>query len=200
MIIDSLTPPLTVANFSTGHVHFPLRQRPPDPRRGDRLNHPAFRQVLEALSDARDPSDNASPSGHASLVHALVTAHALTGEGRYRDVAEAGLATVVPLMEQAPRFAGHSLTAAWAMRSGPLEVAVVGPAGEERQRLADAARTLPGAVVVVAEGPTDAIPLLSGRTPVDGRPAAYVCRGFVCERPVTTPEELVAGSPGPVGG
>ena len=27
---------------------------------------------------------------------------------------------------------------------------------------------------------------------VDGGPAAYVCRGFVCDRPVTTPDELAA--------
>jgi uncharacterized protein YyaL (SSP411 family) len=46
-------------------------------------------------------------------------------------------------------------------------------------------------VVVVGE-PDSGIPLLDGRVPVDGRPSAYVCRGFVCERPVTTPETLTA--------
>ena len=59
----------------------------------------------------RDPGDNASPSGLSSMVHALVTAHALTGEGRYRDAAEAALATVSVLAERAPRFAGWSLAA-----------------------------------------------------------------------------------------
>jgi uncharacterized protein YyaL (SSP411 family) len=44
--------------------------------------------------------------------------------------------------------------------------------------------------VVVADGESDAVPLLVGRVPVDGRPAAYVCRGFVCERPVTDPTQL----------
>jgi hypothetical protein len=48
-------------------------------------------------------------------------------------------------------------------------------------------------VVVVADGPRDDIPQLSGRTEVDGRPAADVCRGQVCERPVTDPAELVVG-------
>ena len=47
-----------------------------------------------------------------------------------------------------------------------------------------------GAVVVVSDGPCDDIPLLSGRTAVDGRPAAYVCRRLVCERPVTDPADL----------
>jgi uncharacterized protein YyaL (SSP411 family) len=140
----------------------------------------------------RDPGDNASPSGLSSMIHALIGAHALTGEGRYRTVAEEALATVATLAERAPRFAGWSLAAAQTMQGGPLEVAVVGPAGEERTALALRARQHPGAVVVEADGPHDDVPLLSGRTPVDGRPAAYVCRGFVCERPVTTVDELAA--------
>ena len=144
----------------------------------------------------RDPSDNASPSGLSSMVHALVDAHALTGVGRYRQVAEEALATVATLAEKAPRFAGWSLAAAQTMQGGPLEVAVVGPAGEERSALALRARQHPGAVVIEAGGPRDDVPLLSGRTPVDGRPAAYVCRGFVCERPVTTVEALQAALTG----
>ncbi len=138
----------------------------------------------------RDPGDNASPSGFSSMVHALVTAHALTGEGRYRDAAEQALATVAGLAERAPRFTGWSLAAAHTMLDGPLEVAIVGPAGPDRDALAARARRLPGAVVVVADGPRDDVPLLIGRTPVEGRAAAYVCRGFVCERPVTSPDGI----------
>jgi len=36
------------------------------------------------------------------------------------------------------------------------------------------------------------VPLLAHRPLVDGAAAAYVCRGFVCDRPATTPEELTA--------
>lgn len=138
----------------------------------------------------RDPGDNASPSGFSSLIHALVEAHALTGEGRYRDAAEKALATAAVLAEKAPRFAGWSLAAATTMLEGPLEVAVVGPAGAARDALEARALELPGAVVAVADGPVDEIPLLIGRVPVDGHPAAYVCRGFVCERPVTSPDDI----------
>ena len=82
------------------------------------------------MARPRDPGDNASPSGLSSMIHALVDAHALTGEGRYRQVAEEALATVATLAERAPRFAGWSLAAAQTMvAGGPLEVAVVGPAG-----------------------------------------------------------------------
>jgi uncharacterized protein YyaL (SSP411 family) len=34
------------------------------------------------------------------------------------------------------------------------------------------------------------VPLLADRPLLDGRAAAYVCRGFVCDRPVTGAAEL----------
>ncbi|ABL80570.1 MULTISPECIES: thioredoxin domain-containing protein [unclassified Nocardioides] len=138
----------------------------------------------------RDPSDNASPSGLASMVHALSTYAALTGSGRHRDAAEAALASVATLAERAPRFAGWSLAAAESMLDGPVEIAIVGDWSEQRDQLEARARREPGAVVVVADRADEAIPLLAGRTPVDGRAAAYVCRHLVCERPVSTVEEL----------
>jgi uncharacterized protein YyaL (SSP411 family) len=58
--------------------------------------------------------------------------------------------------------------------------------------------TSPGLVVVA--GPPDApgAPLLTHRPLVDGGPAAYVCRGFVCDRPTTDPAELAAAVRAPL--
>jgi uncharacterized protein YyaL (SSP411 family) len=138
----------------------------------------------------RDPSDNASPSGTSATVHALLAAHALTGEGRWRDAAEEALTTAATLGRRVPRFAGWSLAAAQALVDGAPEIAVVGPPGPDRDALEHRARSWPGAVVVVADDDRSGVPLLQGRTPVDGRPAAYVCRNQVCAAPVTRPDDL----------
>ena len=106
---------------------------------------------------------------------------------RYRDAAEAALRSAGTLARRFPRFAGHWLTVAEAAARGPLQVAVVG-AEPDRDVLAAHARTIaPGGTVVVAGEPdAPGVPLLAHRPLVDGAAAAYVCRGFVCDRPVTT--------------
>ena len=132
----------------------------------------------------RDPGDNASPSGTSATIHALLAAHALTGDGRWRDAADQALAGVAELARRAPRFAGWSLAAAQSLVDGAPEIAVVGPRGQARDALERQARRWPGATVAVSDGPNDGVLLLSGRSAVDGKPAAYVCRGNVCDRPV----------------
>jgi uncharacterized protein YyaL (SSP411 family) len=78
-----------------------------------------------------------------------------------------------------------------ARAAGPLQVAVVG-SGEDAEALAAVARssTSPGLVLVAGEPNAAGIPLLADRPLVDGRPAAYVCRGFVCDRPTADPIAL----------
>ncbi|WP_367132397.1 thioredoxin domain-containing protein [Saccharothrix sp. HUAS TT1] len=133
-----------------------------------------------------DPSDNATPSGASSLASALVTASVLGGPSSYREAAEAAVARAGLLAAREPRFAGHWLSVAEALALGPVQVAVVGDAPD----LVAAARTgVHGGGVVVAGAP-DSAPLLADRPLVDGGPAVYVCRGYVCDRPVTTVGEL----------
>ena len=142
-----------------------------------------------------DPTDNATPSGLSSLCAALVAYSALTGESRYREAAEEALETVTALMARHPRYSGYACAVAEALISGPYEIAISIPDGTEP--LSDLVRTAyrytpPGAVVIVGPADLPGAPLLAGRRAIDGQATAYVCRGFVCDRPVTTPTELAA--------
>ncbi|HEY7093210.1 MAG TPA: thioredoxin domain-containing protein, partial [Ktedonobacterales bacterium] len=79
---------------------------------------------------------------------------------------------------------------------GPYyEVAIVGDTSDDAtQALVSAvnSRFLPRlALAIGAPGDTE-VPLLENRALLDGQPAAYVCQGFVCQRPVTAPADLLA--------
>ena len=142
----------------------------------------------------RDPTDNATPSGQATTAAVMVTMFGLTGDASYREGAVALLRAVGALAEQAPRFAGKALSVAEALADGPRQVAVIGADGDERRRrLVTAAFRLnhPGLVIAQGDGLSNAVPLLESRTPVAGKPAAYLCHDFVCDLPVTEADELV---------
>ncbi|KPC66700.1 thioredoxin domain-containing protein [Streptomyces chattanoogensis] len=144
----------------------------------------------------QDPTDNATPSGWTAAAGALLSYAALTGSTLHRDAADRALGIVTALGGRAPRFIGWGLAVAEAALAGPREVAVVGPRDDPATAALHRAAllgTAPGTVVALgAPGSDDAgeIPLLMDRPLVDGRPAAYVCHHFTCERPTTDPEEL----------
>jgi uncharacterized protein len=138
-----------------------------------------------------DPTDNATPSGLSAMAAALTTYAALAGSPRHRDAAEAALATVAPIVVRHARFTGYACAAGEAQLAGPYEIAVAtaDPGGDELVRAAWRLAP-PGAVVVAGPPDRPGVPLLADRPLLDGGSAAYVCRGFVCDRPVTTPAEL----------
>ena len=140
-----------------------------------------------------DPLDGATPSGASSITEALLTAaHLVDGERAERYLRAAGdaLGAHSVLLERAPRSAGHWLAVAEAAVRGPLQIAVAC----DRSRsplLADARRLAPGGAIVVG-GEKDSSALLAGRGRVAGADAAYVCRGRLCDLPVTQATELAA--------
>ena len=145
-----------------------------------------------------DVADGPSPSGTFAVADALLSYAALTGSAPHRQAAIGALAAVSELGGRIPRAVGSGLAVAEAVLSGPVEIAIVGPPTAQRGELHQTALTAapPGAVIVCGDGGTgDAaagvlIPLLEGRSAVDGRPAAYVCRNFMCRAPVKEPAGL----------
>jgi uncharacterized protein YyaL (SSP411 family) len=140
-----------------------------------------------------DPIDGATPSGASSIAEALlIAAHLVGGEraDRYWQAAADALLTHSPLLVRAPRSSGHWLAVAESAVRGPLQIAVAcDPA--RSSLLADARRLAPGGAIVVG-GAMDSSEVLTGRDRVAGADAAYVCRGRVCDLPVTTTAELAA--------
>ncbi len=140
-----------------------------------------------------DPMDGATPSGAALITEALqLAAHLAPAPlaDRYAAAASAALSTATPILAKAPRSGGHWLAVAEAAVRGPIQIAVAcDPSDSE---LLSAARTLaPGGAVVIG-GAVDSSELLAGRDRIGGRDAAYVCRGRVCDLPVTTAGELAS--------
>jgi hypothetical protein len=72
-----------------------------------------------------------------------------------------------------------------------VQVAVVGDAAGALRRAAWWHRP-PGAVVVSGEPDARGVPLLADRPLVAGAAAAYVCRGMVCDLPVTEERALIS--------
>ncbi|BBZ71565.1 thioredoxin domain-containing protein [Mycobacterium paraseoulense] len=138
-----------------------------------------------------DPLDGATPSGASSITEALLTAaHLVDGDRAERYLRAAGdaLNAHSVLLERAPRSAGHWLAVAEAAVRGPLQIAVACEPSRSAL-LAEARRLAPGGAIVVG-GERDSSELLAGRDRVAGADAAYVCRGRVCDLPVTTAEDL----------
>ena len=162
-----------------------------DTARGGFFSTPTDHEAL--IARRKDLEDTPIPSGSSSAAFGLLRLAGLTGEHSYEEAAVGALRIVHAIAADHPNGFGHLLQAV-DFSLGPVrEVALVG------EPLAPLARTVrrefrPKLVLAGSTRPTEAtaVPLLEGRTPVDGSPAAYVCEGFACRAPVTTPAALAA--------
>jgi uncharacterized protein len=137
----------------------------------------------------KDLDDSPVPAGGSAAAFGLLRLARLTGEYEYERRALGVLRVLAPIVGRHPHGFGHVLQAIDFSLAPVREVAIVGDGAEAL------ARVVRGAYrphVVLAGGATDGVPLLEGRTEVDGRAAAYVCEHFSCRAPVTSAEELSA--------
>ncbi|MPZ14430.1 MAG: DUF255 domain-containing protein [Chloroflexi bacterium] len=158
----------------------------------------AARDAEGLVARPRDTWDNATPSGTSLACQVLARLWALTGDARYERLVSRGLQGMAEAARQHPSGLGNLLCALDFYLGPPQEVAIIGdPTSPDTAQLVEPLRRayLPNAVVALAR-PDDTVaqqdvPLLRDRTLVDGRPAAYVCRGFVCEIPSTDSAALM---------
>jgi len=139
--------------------------------------------------------DSPTPSGNTMAIQLLLRVAALTGDSRrYASPALEGLRAMQENAARHPTaFAGWLSAIGFAL--GPqLQLAFIGFEPEsDYRRLRSVADPLylPLAVMAGRDKPSDEGPaLLEGRTRLQGRPAAYVCREFTCKRPTADPVEF----------
>jgi uncharacterized protein YyaL (SSP411 family) len=164
-----------------------ILERFADPERGGFFSTATDHEEL--IARRKDIDDHPIPAGSSSAAFGLLRLARLTGEQRYEDAA---LGHIRLLHVIAPPHAGgfgHLLQAIDFLLADVREVALV---GDDRGPLEAVVREAFRPHVVLAGGPENGVPLLEGRSTVDGRAAAYVCERFACRRPVTEPDELRA--------
>jgi uncharacterized protein YyaL (SSP411 family) len=141
----------------------------------------------ELVARKKELDDHPTPSGNAMLAYTLLRLGRIWGDDELERRAAAAVGLVRDALQVAPTSFGWMLVALQQYLAPHREIAIAGApnAPVARAALAQAAPT-----DVVAFGPADDVPLLAGRTEVDGRPAVYLCERFACRLPVTEPSRL----------
>jgi uncharacterized protein len=156
-----------------------------DVDRGGFFTTPADGERLVARQ--KDLDDNPTPSGNSMLAFVLLRLARIWGDDGLERAAVGVLRLIGDLIPRAPQAFGWALCALDLYVSTPRELAIV---GDPRSAVAAAALEPYDPNAVVAFGPGDEVPLLAGKTEVDGRPAVYICERFACRAPVTDPALL----------
>ena len=141
----------------------------------------------------RDRSDGATPAAGSMAAVGLLRLAALTGEGAYAEPAVDVLQVLAGATAAQPTAFAYLLEAYERCAAPTIEIAFVGDPSDPRAtalRREVHGRLIPGSVTLGAPAESDISPLLAGRSPVDGAPAAYLCEGGMCHPAITEPEAL----------
>ncbi len=154
----------------------------------------------EALvARSKSAVESSLPSGAAMATIALLRGGLLLGDEQLYERGVACLRANHDLLQRAPAHLASLVAALQFHLADPREVVIAGEPGDPRtQALLQAAwRRFPRVAVtsLVHAGNQEALARLSvvfvGKVPIDGVPAAYVCRRGVCAAPVTDPARLL---------
>ena len=145
----------------------------------------------------REGRDGATPNPGAVAARALLRLARHFDRADLRTAAERATQAWGKEVVRFPRAFCTTLLAVDMQASSPIEVAIVGAAdvsATEALEAVLASRFLPNRVLAHhdpgAGPPPGDLPLLAGKMLVGGAPAAYVCREYACQAPVTTPDAL----------
>ena len=144
--------------------------------------------------------DGAVPSGASAATLVLLKIERLTGNNNMERIAVRALQGVAESAIRHPLGFCNWLCALDFYETPPQEIVVASrgqndPATEALMRVLYS-KWLPNKVTVSFD-PSDpaaitGLPLLEGKTMIDGRPTVYLCEHYTCGTPVTTPDALRA--------
>jgi len=134
------------------------------------------------VARTKDLDDNPVPSGNSMLAFVLLRLARIYGDDGLEHRAAGVLRLLHANLSRIPTAFGWALCALDLYLSPPRELAIV---GSPEDQLARAALAPFDPNAVVAFGPGENVPLLAGKTRVDGKPTLYVCERFACRTPIT---------------
>jgi hypothetical protein len=163
---------------------------------------PSGSAPLGALSTRRKPlQDSPTPAGNPTAASALLRLEALSGNTRYREIAEDTLASFAGIIEHFGLYAGSYGLALERLLFPPVQVVVVGSGPEAFRLEATAiARFAVNKTVtriephqLTPEGLPEALAetLLQVPQPPGAEAWALVCLGHTCLPPITDAESLL---------
>lgn len=144
----------------------------------------------------RNVIDGAVPSGNSMAALVLLKMYDLTGNDRYRLLADSILGPLRSKMAGFPRGLANWLCAQDYLEAERVEIAICGARESTESR--DMMKLIsglyrPNTVIAARDmsrgSPAD-VALLHGRMQVGGNTTAYVCKGRTCQQPVTDTEGL----------
>ena len=147
----------------------------------------------------KDDYDGAEPSGNSVAAMNLLRLAELTGREDFRKAAERTMAAFGSRLAHAPVALPQLLCGCERILSGTREIVIAGaPAAPDTQALLRTVhhRFLPDSAILLIDSSDDraffaaGAPPVAAMQPLNGRPAAYVCRNYTCQLPVTTVEEF----------
>jgi uncharacterized protein YyaL (SSP411 family) len=147
----------------------------------------------------KEDNDSAEPAASSIAALNLLRLAQIRNDARFYERAQKTIDAFAPQIAHFPSAMPQMLVALDLTLSDPRQIVIAGDrdAAETRALVAEVHRHfIPNKIVVLADGADrqkyleKKLEALRGMKPVEGKPAAYVCKNFTCQAPVTDPKAL----------
>ncbi len=145
------------------------------------------------ITRTKEIFDGATPSGNSMSVLLLAKMYRITGEKKYREIAENTIASFFDSVKSSPIHHTFILSA-FDFYIGPsFEVILVGDSKDELTQFVDElwSRFIPRKIVLLNLGIDDIAPYAKNFIKKDNKPSAYVCIEGICKSPATDVKKML---------